>query len=723
MSIVSRSAKPLAVLACVLAVAFIAIPAWQLIVPGPFKWHVAQPAYWQGGLEALALVALLASAFALSSARIAVPLAGLALAVFLRRHAVDVPLLIDALYLEIVVGTGMALRRLCGAARAREAVDYVQAFVLGFIAWSVIAWCASAFGFGSIRQLRALTLALGLVAPFGRAPPLLVFLWRSVRAQSRADRIWSGALVAWIAALYARTNVVYGYDSLWYGLRGEYVLDPGHSVFEPLGLVSPVHYFPKLYEVFLLPVSALGDSSVIAGMSICVLVLILVVCARIADRIGLDPDARMPLLALVATLPALAATAIEPKPDAIATLFVLVAGDAALGFARTRAVTDACWLGAAAALACMAKLIAIPFVGLLVLGSAWHAWRERHAGGGREASVDAIVAAIGALLVTTFVTARTWLLVGMPTIGPDPLFRLWSVSGMRLRPPVGTLEWTSPQDWSTVPGLVVDWLFRPQTMPHIVISWVGNAWFWFMLVSAAAMVAGWRARRREAARWPLFALVATGAALALGIRYHVRGSDGNYFLAALLPGLLLAANAALSRARGIARTAVLACMPAFVLFQAAYAFASTGWVTGTRPFDIDMTRSWHDSRALRWATLRRAGMEKIGRHLKELHASTRTVGYAAEPASFWLPTRFENLLTVSYSRPEFVETEAALEGFLRDQHIEGLVLPQPTVAANEYAQVPLAVAAVAARLEREPGVVRIDDRDYYLLDLSARRAH
>lgn len=35
---------------------------------------------------------------------------------------------------------------------------------------------------------------------------------------------------------------------------------------------------------------------------------------------------------------------------------------------------------------------------------------------------------------------------------------------------------------------------------------------------------------------------------------------------------------------------------------------------------------------------------------------------------------------------------------------------------------PLAVAAVAARLEREPGVVRIDDRDYYLLDLSAWRA-
>jgi len=53
------------------------------------------------------------------------------------------------------------------------------------------------------------------------------------------------------------------------------------------------------------------------------------------------------------------------------------------------------------------------------------------------------------------------------------------------------------------------------------------------------------------------------------------------------------------------------------------------------------------------------------------------------------------------------------------QRIDFLVLPQPAVAAKEYAWVPPAVGAVAARLEHEAGVVRIDDRDYYLLDLSA----
>jgi hypothetical protein len=200
-----------------------------------------------------------------------------------------------------------------------------------------------------------------------------------------------------------------------------------------------------------------------------------------------------------------------------------------------------------------------------------------------------------------------------------------------------------------------------------------------------------------------------------------RGSDGNYFLAALLPGLLLAANATLSRVRGVARTAVLACIPAFALFQAAYAFASAGWATGTRAFDFDLARNWHDSRAVRWPTLRLAGMEKIGRHLKELRASTLTVGYATEPASFWLPTRFEPAGHLLFA-PGIRRDGGGPRGLSSRPAHRGTRAAATGRRAKEYAHVPLAVAAVAARLEREPGVVRIDDRDYYLLDLSAWRA-
>lgn len=714
----------LAAFAFTLAAAFIVIPAWQLIGPGPFDWHIRQRAFVQGGLEALVLIAVVAAAFALRSSRIALLLAAAVLELYLRRHAVDIPLVIDLLYVEIIIGVGMFTRRACGARAADDALAYVHAFLLGFAGWSLVAWTASAIGVGSISQLRAATLALGVVALSARTPPLTVFLWRGLRLQDRVSRLWGGALAAWVAVLYARTNVVHGYDSLWYGLRGEYVLDPGHSVFDAPGLVSPVHYFPKLYEVFLLPVSALGDSSVISGLSIWVLVLILLTCARIAGAIGIDQRACWPTLAAIATLPALAATALEPKPDEVSVLFGLIALERALAFARSRKQADFFWIVAAAVLACMAKLTAIPFMGVLVLGSLWHALRPHRHAPLQEASASnagAACALAGALVVAAFVTARTWLLTGMPTIGPDVLFKSWSVLGMHLLDPIGTLQWTWPPDWAGLPGMFVDWLFRPQTMPHIVTTWMGNVWLWFAVLGVAANQLDRRILASGQSAWPLAAMALTALVLATTIGYRERGGDGNYFLCGLVPGLLLAANGAFSRGKGSVRFAMLACLPAFALFQGAYGFASAGWATGTRTFDLVLTRNWHDDRRLRWETLASAGMEKIGRHLKRAPANARAIGYATEPASFWLPARFENLLTISYSRPDFVGTEAGFAGFIRDQHIDFLVLPQPAVAARGDASVPPTVATVAARLEREPGVVRIDDRDYFLLDLSGRK--
>jgi len=216
-------------------------------------------------------------------------------------------------------------------------------------------------------------------------------------------------------------------------------------------------------------------------------------------------------------------------------------------------------------------------------------------------------------------------------------------------------------------------------------------------------------------------MAVTAFVLATAIGYRERGGDGNYFLIGLLPGVLLAANSAFARGKDSVRLVLMVCLPAFVLFQAAYGFASAGWAPGTRSFDLVMTRNWHDDRRLRWTMLASAGIEKIGRHLKEhAHAHARAVGYATEPASLWLPAQFENLLTISFARPEFVETEAGFTSFMRDQDIDFLVLPQPAIAAKEYAWMPAAVGAVARQLEREPGVVRVDDRDYYLLDLSGR---
>ncbi len=629
-----RLAAAFSVAAMVSAAAFVAVPAWQLVVPGPFAWAIAQPFTWQGGIEALLLVLAVGAGLSLDRRWSLAVLAALPLAFYLRRHAVDVPLLIDLAYLEIVVGVGAFVLRLFRLPPPRDARTYLFAFVCGFLAWSLLAWGASALGAGSIRTLRWLTLLLAIPAALGGHVPLVLHLWRSRSGTDPAGRFWGGTLAAWMAVLYARSNVVYGYDSLWYGLRGEYVLDPGRSIYEPLGLVSPVHYFPKLYEVFLLPVSALGDTSVISGMTIAMLALVLLAGHSLAQRIGLPARVRGPALALVATLPALANSALEPKPDVISVLFVLLAADAALAFARERAPGAAPWMLACGTLACLAKLTAIPYVGALVLATLAAARFQHataHAGppDPRQRNL-AIAAFAAALVVAAFVTARTWWIAGVPTIGPDPLFKLWAALGFSLKAPAGTLTWTYPQDWTDVPALALDWLFRPQRLTHVVITWVGNVWLWCgLLALAAAPFARGATTRRPP--WPLLVLMATGIWLAVGMRYHERGSDGNYFLAALLPAILTGATALFTRLATAPRVfgVALACLPAFVLFQASYSFVSGGWWPGTRTFDLRLSRGWHDTRRLRWEKLEAAGLARIGEYLKRQTGAPRAVGYAA----------------------------------------------------------------------------------------------
>src|SRR4029077_13855735 len=68
----------------------------QLITEGPFGWHLSRARTWQGGLEVLALAVLLAAiaGFVKSARWRAVLLIALA-ELYLRRHFVDVPMLVD----------------------------------------------------------------------------------------------------------------------------------------------------------------------------------------------------------------------------------------------------------------------------------------------------------------------------------------------------------------------------------------------------------------------------------------------------------------------------------------------------------------------------------------------------------------------------------------------------------------------------------------------------
>lgn len=710
----STLSLPRAVAVAALATALCGSVAWQLIVPGPFDWAVRQAAAWQGGIEAALLIVGLALSQRLASPRWRA-VASLMLALFYaRRHAIDAPLVVCVLYLEITLALGAAVLRASGAALPRCSEDYLRSFVLGLAAWSVVAWTSCALGYGTPVALRTLTLLLLPAAIWARSRPLTVHLLQRSRTAPLRERMLLAALAGWLLVLFARTNSAFSFDGLWYGLRPQYVLSADGSPFASLGLVSPVHYFPKLYEVYLLPLSGL-DASIVCGMTILLLVLLALAAARLLARLGVERlPAQIALASLVLTLPAIANPAIEPKPDLICALFLLLAclfgGDAL----RRRDAAALAWALAAMLLAVSSKLVAVPYLGLLVIAAIIAWWRLPP---GPTAPAATWRPSIAALMLSAaaaaFVASRTWLLAGLPTIGPDPLFAIWKMLGFDLREPAGTLTWAFAQDWADVPVLVVDWLLRPDRLDHIAISWTGNVWLWLPL---AALLLRPRAVPSDADtgvhRILLAGLVVAGIVIATGWRYHTRGSDGNYFISALVPAMALGTAFAwrqLYHTRA-ARRLLFAGTLGFAAFQGIYAFLSASWTPGTREFDLVLDRSPLDSRRLFQDVVAHEGLTDLAEYLRVQPGVARVVGCAPFDAAARLPVRFEDFPTIALSRPEYVSSLASAVQYMRRFGIPYLLLPKPrSGAATEL------IDGCTPRTTAPEGTRIVIENDRYLL--------
>jgi hypothetical protein len=698
----------------------------ELIGVGPFGYHITRDETWQGGLEVLVLAALLAIVAAFVRAprwRIAMMLALAAL--YLRRHAVDLSMLIDVAYLEILVGLGACAARLTRAAPANDTRAYLRLFIAGIVLWSLGAWTLSAFGFGSLKILRLYTLVLAVPAIAARQTPLVVFLARGFSMRTVGERASLAALGAWFLCLAARTNVVGGFDPWWYGLRGEYVLVAGGSVFKSLGLVAPVHYYPKLYELMLIAVSGLHDTSVIFGVSLIVLVMFALACMALLAPLGLGFRTRVLLVALAVTVPATANAALSPKPDLFMAFVLLVACIDATRFAREGRLADALWIATALLLAFASKLSAPPYIVAIVLGTLV-LWLRN----GRPRQSDtlpernfAIAIAIAAVIVAIFVTARTWLLAGVPLVGPEPLVELFAKLGMTLKPPVGLLAAGSPAGWNEWPELVTDQLFRPQRLGHMVISWIGNAWLCLFAIAIAAPLPVRRPKAetpRVPAIWWIVMLVAL--ALLLTFATQTRGGEGNYFILPVALAMLASGSLALARVpAGIATRLLLAMLPFFVVSQACYSFMSASWVTGTRAFDFDFSLPVRDLRNQKQRILERAGMANIATYISAVPGVPRGVGYADQGPLFRLDGTFEALDTYDPWYIEPLRSADAFLGYLARERIDYLIMP--SAGNHSYLKPILGTVTDAIKILRtEPGVRVVEDHDYVLYDLAALHA-
>ena len=720
------------------ALAFIAIPLWQLIIQGDLHQEVGLAAFRQGGIEALILSLAFAAALQLNDRKWRLLICLGLTALYLRRHAVDAAVVVDLLYVEFILALGAFTTKLCGTTPSFNVVGYLRNFVLGFLVWSTCAWVASALGWGSLRDLRVLTLILLIPALHARASPWCLFVEARVDAMPAKARFCAGLVIAWFLILFAHSATVFSYDNAWYGFRGERVLVGEGSVFVSQGLVASVHYFPKVYELFLLPLSGLGSSSVLAGITIFILGFLAAAVHELMRLLGIaDIRVRLLCVAAVISVPAVANTALDVKGDLFSAFLLMMAWLHASLFLATRNRDYLFWTLALLCLSAQAKLTALPFIGVFLPAICIVAIFRRVGIGASGSSPVAIVALALAVLVSALATVRTWLLTGVPTIGPDPLFNLWLRLGLELTFPAGTMHWTAPKDWSDTGPLLVDILFRPQLTGHWG-TWTGNVWLWMAAAALAHIAFYVRTPSHQLAlppqqiskdyytfHLPGLSLALAGFAIMLcwGFNHpgaNVRAGNGNYFIAGITATILLTFSAAWLRLHSyrLLHTTFVVALTAFCLSQAACSFLTADWTPGTRAFDLDFTRSPRQLRHSSKIIFKTQGLSAIARHLESLHYNARVVGCTSyyNALGYRLPARFEDIAQIAWAYPEYADTPAHFFDFLVKDRIEYLIVPI-TQEARADCEVADALFAFVAKLDGNAHIPILRDESYALYDI------
>lgn len=673
-----------------LALLFAGTVATTLLVLGPFLWGVKTPAAWQGELEALVVMGLVFAALQWQRAPtwarallFAVPLL-----LYLRRHHVDLALPVALLYLEGMVLLGVFVIRLLREDMQRSDI-WLRGLITGIVAMSLLLWTAQAFDIGTPRGQRLLALVV-LV-------PLLLWQWRHLQTprmlraafslQRPIERVWAAALIVAAPVLFARSNIVTGFDEIWYGLRPDRVLVGESSVFEPLGFVSPVYYFPKLYEVLLLPIWAMRENSATQGVTILVGGIIAMLAHAMLRRRGHTQAVALAGAALAWSIPALSNASVSVKPDVLVALCVVAMVWFSWNLLQHGRRADLCWVFACAGIAVSSKLIAYPYVGAAGLACLVGWWLQRAP---VERDRGGMLAAWGVLGTATavgvFVSVRTYVLTGMPTVGPEQLVSIWQALGMEFKPPVGTLAWSKPQVWSDVPAILLGWIANPSAFSHLQISWPGNVWV-FLPLAALLLPRSVRERVALPPHWILWAVPAMGLLMLLVIRFSNRGGDGNYFIAPVVLATIAGMDL-LWRRRGVERVErpLMAGLALFMVLHVGLSFVSAGWTSGTRTFDLDFSRSNRDTRERNIALLEGGKLSGVAQYLLAQHRHMRIAGDddVAPHLGYRLPARYEGFNDMLWSQGGDSETRTSYSQLLGCARVEAFLLPVKVTRLSPY---------------------------------------
>lgn len=627
-------------------------------------------------------------------------------------HVVFLPMVVSAMYLISLLAIGRFLRKRVffrGTVWERPYFSFYMDFLFG-ASFAIVVYCLfSALGVGKIAWMRLSVYALGVAAlgfDFSSISCQCIMGWQTLswmldgrdkvsvprEIPRRVRRAWTLA-AGWCALMFliqvGRLNIALDFDTLWYGVRSQYIVAGGTGLYENPGLVGMVYVYSKGFEVLTLPLCDLASHSYLTFFNLWLAVL--GIGAMVWNAVLLTGNRKQEtekkltyhsvlpgIMAAVLTVsvPGIMNMALTAKADLITWLLQLIM----LGcFFQYIHVYENHWIflsGAAGSyfLSLTMKPTSLVFstavFGMMGLYLLWFWFHER---GAAADLFRHLVRLIGSLCLPfgalAGIWARTMKITGMPVTSVFTSIFAWF--GFKMKYPFATSE--LPQNYqeeSTFHVLarrIWQMLMQPQgeDMGHVILAW-GTSLMAVLIVMLVLYGILSQKGDEQSHIWNaalvIFFPFVIVSLISLSMLYQI---DGNYFML-LYSMLILGACRAMVYFKkiGFYPLASKCLAPLLVFNLIVTAISSWAWTAGFSEMHL-LNKGRVNHRAQEQARMEEKGNTLIWQEVSQ-DPEKRVIAFGTHPYCLQFPCNVESYkdITSPWGNVELVNSPEAFETYM-----------------------------------------------------------
>lgn len=624
-------------------------------------------------------------------------------------HVVFLPMVVSAAYMLSLLAIGRFLRKQVFFRETiweRPYFSFYMDFLFG-VSFAIVVYCIlSALGVGKIAWMRLSVYALGVAAlgfDFSSISCQCIMGWQTLswmldgsggsrEIPRRVRRAWTLA-AGWCALMFliqvGRLNIALDFDTLWYGVRSQYIVAGGTGLYENPGLVGMVYVYSKGFEVLTLPLCDLASHSYLTFFNLWLAVL--GIGAMVWNAVLLTGNRKQEtekkltyhsvlpgIMAAVLTIsvPGIMNMALTAKADLITWLLQLIM----LGcFFQYIHVYENHWIflsGAAGSyfLSLTMKPTSLVFstavFGMMGLYLLWFWFHER---GAAADLFHHIVRLIGSLCLPfgalVGIWARTMKITGMPVTSVFTSIFAWF--GFKMKYPFATSE--LPQNYQEESTLHVlarriwQMLMQPQgeDMGHVILAW-GTSLMAVLIVMLVLYGIFSKKGDEQSHIWNaalvIFFPFVIVSLISLSMLYQI---DGNYFML-LYSMLILGACRAMVYFKkiGFYPLASKCLAPLLVLNLIVTAISSWAWTAGFSEIHL-LNKGRVNHRAQEQARMEEKGNTLIWQEVSQ-DPENRVIAFGTHPYCLQFPCNVESYkdITSPWGNVELVNSPEAFETYM-----------------------------------------------------------